>query len=165
MQATLTPNGFMFKLQHRKKRLQVRRPARVQKKPAGVRAEWGFQSHRRLSLKASTPYLDTQYGPPNGLIRPNTLAMFTTRPLVDLMRGRTLRVTSITPHRLTDSICLKSSMVSQSVGPDGTEIPALFTTAQRPTATQPQLILDPLVPARDSLFGLTLFFFFKVGQV
>lgn len=66
----------------------------------------GVSSHRRLSLKDSTPYLEMQYGPPNGLIRPNTLATFTTLPLVIFIRGRTLSVTSITPHRLMASMGL-----------------------------------------------------------
>lgn len=51
----------------------------------------------RASLKASTAYFDTEYGPPKGLILPNTLATFTTRPLAFLMSGRMLRVTPMTP--------------------------------------------------------------------
>lgn len=62
--------------------------------------------HLRLSLKPSTPYLETVYGPPVGLILPNTLATLTTLPLAFLISGRTLRVTAITPFRFTSSMCL-----------------------------------------------------------
>lgn len=62
--------------------------------------------HLRLSLKASTPYLEIQYGPPVALTLPNTLATFTTLPLAFLMSGRTLRVTAITPFRFTSSMDL-----------------------------------------------------------
>lgn len=62
--------------------------------------------HLRLSQKPSTPYLETQYGPPVGAIRPKILDMFTTRPWAFLMRGSTLNVTAMTPVRLTSSMDL-----------------------------------------------------------
>ncbi len=89
----------------------------------------------RLSLKPSTPYLVMQYAPPIVLILPNTLATLTTLPLAFLMSGNTLRVTAITPIRLTLIIGLKSSISSQSLGAVGKEIPALLTTAHRPANT------------------------------
>lgn len=86
----------------------------------------------RLSEKASTPHLDRQYPPPVRDSLPKMLATFTTLPLAFFRRGRNCRVTSITPIRFTSNTFVKSSRCIHSGGPMGTDLPALFTSPQRP---------------------------------
>ena len=63
--------------------------------------------HLRPSVKASTPYLDTQYGIQCGELNlPAVLAVLTTRPSAILTSGRNVIVTSIRPYRLTELVAL-----------------------------------------------------------
>ena len=64
-------------------------------------------SHLSPSVKASTPYLDTQYGIKCAELNlPATLAVLTTRPRAILTSGRNVIVTSIRPYRLTAATAL-----------------------------------------------------------
>ncbi len=90
----------------------------------------------RLSEKASTPHLDRQYPPPVRDSRPRILATFTTLPWAFFSSGRNWRVTSMTPIRFTSKTFLKSSSCIHSVGPMGTDLPALFTRPHRPAETR-----------------------------
>lgn len=58
--------------------------------------------------------------------------MLTTRPLAFLTKGSMLRVTSIMPNRFTSSTLAKSCFFIHSLGPEGTEMPALLTRPQSP---------------------------------
>uniref|UniRef100_A0A0E9SRK0 Uncharacterized protein n=1 Tax=Anguilla anguilla TaxID=7936 RepID=A0A0E9SRK0_ANGAN len=60
------------------------------------------------------------------------LATLTTLPWAFFTRGRSLRVTSITPIRFTSRTFLKSSNCIHSDGPMGVDRPALFTKPHRP---------------------------------
>lgn len=93
---------------------------------------WSF--YLRLSEKASTPHLDGQYPPPTRFNLPSILATFTTLPLAFFRSGMNCRVTSMSPIRLTSKTLVKSSISIQSVGPMGIDLPALFTSPQRPAA-------------------------------
>ena len=94
----------------------------------------------RESEKASTPNLDRQYPPPVRDSLPKILATFTTLPLAFFSRGRNWRVTSMTPIRFTSRTFVKSSSCIHSVGPIGTDLPALFTKPHRPAQERNQLL-------------------------
>lgn len=89
-------------------------------------------SYLKLSENASTPHLERQYPPPMSESLPSMLATFTTRPRAFFSRGRNFSVTSTRPMRFTSRTFLKSSSCIQSVGPMGTEMPALLTKPHRP---------------------------------
>lgn len=112
----------------------------------------------RLSEKASTPHLDRQYPPPVRDSRPRILATFTTLPWAFFSSGRNWRVTSITPTRFTSKTFVKSSNCIHSVGPMGTDLPALFTRPHRPAEKQGRIFTSScqllILLIEDNVFDL-----------
>ncbi len=108
----------------------------------------GFSSKRRASVKASSAYLEAQYGARNGdvtrpLIEPTT----TTRPRPLRISGMNACVTATVPKRFTSNCSRHSSRGRNSIGPPR-PMPALFT---RPTMPR-----SPIVAAISSRAELML---------